>query len=386
MNIMIVEDDHWISDLLQQIIRHLMPAAQLYCFNEVMLAKNQLKHTPINLLISDLRLPDGSGLDVAADARRSSPESTRILITAHIDRETVVAARKAGITEVIAKPFKIDDLMARLARTLNQEQAISDVAPAGSLIGDVTVFLKERLKQPLQLAWSAPLAQQQAAEMQTWITENDVIEFVHQQPLLALVLINRTNKQTLNRGDAPCLGIQEAFKYLGEKTFCELAQRLSRTRVALTTPALRQAHEALSLKQTALREALGKLVTHHAVAQGPLNAAITFGFLGECAVLSALQQFINYGQPVADETVEQLLNEFAPAFGNRIKIQLKLPFLLRELTGSLFQMPQARPRKDLIIMRIAALESGFVDAGEELNQLRRWIGLPNATSFSAADE
>lgn len=152
-------------------------------------------------------------------------------------------------------------------RALNQEQAISDVAPAGSLIGDVTVFLKERLKQPLQLAWSAPLAQQQAAEMQTWITENDVIEFVHQQPLLALVLINRTNKQTLNRGDAPCLGIQEAFKYLGEKTFCELAQRLSRTRVALTTPALRQAHEALSLKQTALREALGKLVTHHAVAQ-----------------------------------------------------------------------------------------------------------------------
>ncbi|HEC52836.1 hypothetical protein LCGC14_0091640 [marine sediment metagenome] len=386
MNIMIVEDDPWISELLQQILGHLMPSAQLFCFTEVIPAKNQLKRAPINLLISDLRLPDGSGLDVIADARHVSPASARILITAHIDRDTVVAARKAGITEVIAKPFKIDDLKTRLSRILNQEQISSEAAISDGLIGDVTGFLKERIKQPLQLAWSAPLAQQQAAEMQTWMADNDAINFVHQQPLLALVLISRANKLALNRSDAPNTGILEAYQYLGANLFAELAQRLSRTRVALTEPALRQLHDALHLKQTALSNTLESLAAHHAVAEGPLKAAVTFCFLGEGAVLCALQQFINYGQSVADETVEQLVKEFAPAFGNRIKIQLKLPFLLRELTGALFQMPQAHPRKDLIIMRIAALESGFVAESDELSQLRRWIGLPTTSSSPVTDE
>lgn len=381
MNILIVEDDPWLSELLRQIISHLAPTAQLHCFEQAVAAQNQLKRGPVDLLISDLRLPDGSGLEVIAAARRTSPQSARILITAHIDRQTVLEARQAGITDFIAKPFKIDDLSARLARVLSRDGNPDSSAPA-SLVGDLPGFLRERLEQPLQLAWSSPQVQQQAAAMQPG---KDALNFIQQQPLLALVLISRANRQELDRGDAPCTSIREAYQDLGADSCCQLAQQLSRSRIALTAPELQQAAADLSQKQATLRAALQKLATPQALAPGPLNAAITFCYLGEMAVLCALQQFLNYGQTVPAEQVAQSLDEFAASFGNRIKAQLKLPFLLRELTGSLFQLPQTSQRKDRIIMRIAALECGFAGQPGEMNQLRRWIGLPVVSTNASAN-
>ncbi|MFT6429098.1 MAG: hypothetical protein ACJAXR_001925 [Halopseudomonas sp.] len=55
---------------------------------------------------------------------------------------------------------------------------------------------------------------------------------------------------------------------------------------------------------------------------------------------------------------------------------MKLPFLIRELIGALFKLPQSSLRKDRVIMRIAALETGLDDDPIQLSQLRQWVGLP----------
>jgi len=74
-----------------------------------------------------------------------------------------------------------------------------------------------------------------------------------------------------------------------------------------------------------------------------------------------------------------LINQHASAFGNSIKIQQQLPFLLRELTGALFHLPAAGLRKDRILLRIAALETGFANPDPaQLEQLRRLINLSGA--------
>lgn len=66
----------------------------------------------------------------------------------------------------------------------------------------------------------------------------------------------------------------------------------------------------------------------------------------------------------------------APECGNRIKMELKIPSLTRELVGSVFKLPQGSLRKDRVVMRIAALETGLDDDPVELARLRKWIGLP----------
>ncbi|WVM90291.1 hypothetical protein UMZ34_08735 [Halopseudomonas pachastrellae] len=106
---------------------------------------------------------------------------------------------------------------------------------------------------------------------------------------------------------------------------------------------------------------------------------MTCSRLGELAVISAIQHFLNYGQQADEASMRALINQHASAFGNSIKIQQQLPFLLRELTGALFHLPAAGLRKDRILLRIAALETGFTNPDPaQLEQLRRLINLSGA--------
>lgn len=128
-------------------------------------------------------------------------------------------------------------------------------------------------------------------------------------------------------------------------------------------------------EREALAKALKRLSAHQSIAAGPLDTAVNFCRLGEMAVICAIQHYQNYGQQADDDTIKQMVNDYAAPFGNQIKTQQQLPFLLRELTGSLFQLPQNGLRKDRILMRIAALETGFAKPDpSQLQQLLRLIG------------
>ena len=59
------------------------------------------------LVISDLRLPDGDGLDIIRAARMHDRPPTVIAITAFASRETRQAALDAGASAFLAKPFGI---------------------------------------------------------------------------------------------------------------------------------------------------------------------------------------------------------------------------------------------------------------------------------------
>lgn len=65
---------------------------------------------PIDLVISDLRMPGRSGLEVLARLRYSDWATPFILTTAFGDPETHAEARRLGAAAVFDKPFDIDDL------------------------------------------------------------------------------------------------------------------------------------------------------------------------------------------------------------------------------------------------------------------------------------
>lgn len=73
--------------------------------------------TPV-LVISDLRLPDGDGLDVVRAARLASPVPV-IVVTGYPSDETRRAALAAGATTFLAKPFAAAMLLAAIRSSLD---------------------------------------------------------------------------------------------------------------------------------------------------------------------------------------------------------------------------------------------------------------------------
>lgn len=380
MKVLIVEDDPWIAELFSLVIRDLDDSAEVALFASVVAAQNHLRDMTPDLLIADLNLPDGKGLEVARTLARKAPASRRLLTTANISRQTVKDARATGITEIIAKPFKLDNLRDRLARLLSTEQS---AAAETTSIGDLPSFLNARLQGPLRLAWSSPARQQQAAASAAQLNRAGFIELAEAEPLLTVVALNRANRQ-LERGRETCLSPEDAWERLGQSACRELVQRLAQARIALEHPLLQQLASDLSEQQQRLGEALTRLGADRTIPTGALRTTVTCSRLGELAVISAIQHFLNYGQQADEASMRALINQHASAFGNSIKIQQQLPFLLRELTGALFHLPATGLRKDRILLRIAALETGFASpAPAQLEQLRRLIKLGDATPVNS---
>jgi len=74
---------------------------------------------PLDLVISDLRLPDGDGLDVVRAARDARDPVPVIVITGYPSDETRRAALAAGATMFLAKPFVAAVLLAAIRSGLD---------------------------------------------------------------------------------------------------------------------------------------------------------------------------------------------------------------------------------------------------------------------------
>lgn len=62
------------------------------------------------LVITDVRMPGMSGLELLARIKESSPETMVVVITAHEDMQTAVGAMKAGAYDYLVKPLDIDQI------------------------------------------------------------------------------------------------------------------------------------------------------------------------------------------------------------------------------------------------------------------------------------
>ncbi len=73
-----------------------------------------------DVVLLDLIMPKMSGSDVLVELRRVSPRSRVIMITAFASIENAVDAIKRGATDYLSKPFKIDELLMRMKRALEE--------------------------------------------------------------------------------------------------------------------------------------------------------------------------------------------------------------------------------------------------------------------------
>lgn len=71
-----------------------------------------------DLVLSDLMLPDGNGIELIEAIKTKSPRTSVVIISAKDDKETEIKALRAGADDYIKKPFDFDILVARLEARL----------------------------------------------------------------------------------------------------------------------------------------------------------------------------------------------------------------------------------------------------------------------------
>jgi len=95
---------------------------------EVLLADNGraaidlLEREPVDLLISDIKMPDLSGVDVLRAAKKIDQDILGIMITAFASTETAVEAMRLGACDYLSKPFDIDLLKMKVREKIENRQ------------------------------------------------------------------------------------------------------------------------------------------------------------------------------------------------------------------------------------------------------------------------
>ena len=107
-----------------------------------------------DLVVTDIKMPGMSGLDVLKQIRAKTEAVPVLVITAFADVETVVTAMKAGAFDFIGKPFNRDHLLLTIEKALKTRrmgQELKDLRIKASGIERDVIFHSEEMKRVLEI-------------------------------------------------------------------------------------------------------------------------------------------------------------------------------------------------------------------------------------------
>ena len=80
------------------------------------LAIDKFKVSPADLILTDLNMPEKSGLDVVVEIRSTGSQVPIILVITEAQKGQVIATIQAGVNDYLIKPFEADDLRVKLEK------------------------------------------------------------------------------------------------------------------------------------------------------------------------------------------------------------------------------------------------------------------------------
>jgi signal transduction histidine kinase len=125
-------------------------------------ARKMVRDVEYDLVLTDLRLEDGDGLDVLKAVRDSYPETVTIMLTGYASLESAIQALRAGAYDYLVKPSEVEELRATVARGLERRRLGQELrlrvdelaelnASLQQRIDEATAELKERYEQLKEL-------------------------------------------------------------------------------------------------------------------------------------------------------------------------------------------------------------------------------------------
>jgi DNA-binding response OmpR family regulator len=119
MRILVVEDETKLASILEKALAEAgFDTAKAHTGTDgLAMALSQ----PFDLVLLDLKLPFMSGLEVCTRIREHKPDLPVLMLTAYAQTEDVVAGLDAGADDYLAKPFRMEELNARIRALLRRQ-------------------------------------------------------------------------------------------------------------------------------------------------------------------------------------------------------------------------------------------------------------------------
>lgn len=127
-----------------------------------------LTRDTFDIVITDLFLPDASGIDILKKVKEDAPLTEVILITGHASAETAVKAMKEGAFDYITKPLNFDELKIIIGKAVEKRQLLSE-----------NVYLRKQLRDKFEFAniiGSSPAMQHVFALMKRIVKTDSTVQ------------------------------------------------------------------------------------------------------------------------------------------------------------------------------------------------------------------
>jgi FixJ family two-component response regulator len=163
--VLVADDDPSVRRALGRLLRAAGLEVETFGSAEALLAR-PLPDRPV-CVVSDVRMPGHSGLDLQSSLGASHPDVPVIFITGHGDVPTSVRAMKNGAVDFIEKPFTGDQLLDGIRRALEAHHARRERRAARQAVDERLASLTPREREVLALVVAGLLNKQIAAQLGT---------------------------------------------------------------------------------------------------------------------------------------------------------------------------------------------------------------------------
>jgi len=133
-SLLIAEDEEITLSLLRNVFER--PNLILYEARNGKEAIRIIDQHPVDVVLTDLKMPEADGLSVLAHSRNVRPDTEVILMTGHATVESAVNAMKMGAFHYITKPFSVDEVIQLIDRVLEMTCVRKENANLRSMVRD----------------------------------------------------------------------------------------------------------------------------------------------------------------------------------------------------------------------------------------------------------
>ncbi|MCL7488369.1 MAG: response regulator [Desulfobulbaceae bacterium] len=141
-----------------------------------------LKEKPVNLILTDLGLPDISGIDILREVKTIYPAIQVIILTGSATFDSAVEATNLGAFSYLLKPYDIDQLLMHIQRAIEKQRVDEELRISKQMLDDVTQGITESIfliSMDYKILWANRTAIDQAGLTMEQIVGNSCYVVIH---------------------------------------------------------------------------------------------------------------------------------------------------------------------------------------------------------------
>lgn len=156
MNILIVDDEVLEAEIIQKLIdRKRFPYSTVYVAQNMAEAVGILRKYPVAVILCDIEMPQGSGLELTRWIRKHEIEAEVIYLTGHAEFTYATEALRLGAVDYLLKPVEQEDLMRALekvARKIPDFRGDMETLNAEKIVEKAKIYIKENSDREISRA------------------------------------------------------------------------------------------------------------------------------------------------------------------------------------------------------------------------------------------